>query len=293
MPFGLIFGALFFGLIGGTLGLRWLLRPTLDGKLGGALVMALGASLVIGLLTRRPWARWVGAAVAATVCTYALSLVTNQGGVIDHAMLLASVVAAVLLVVPATGDPRPGAAGTGAGHAGRVGAAGWTAMISVLGLVVLGATADRGSAGPAPGSGGALPAAAIGKRVQWHSLSEGLERARGEHKPVLATFVTNWCPYCSKMARKTWRASSVVERLDDLVTVRVDVEDADASRGQDLAARYGVYGYPVQLLLDPDGRTLARHDGYQTPRQLLAWLDESLGAAASADPTSAFQISSP
>ena len=80
--------------------------------------------------------------------------------------------------------------------------------------------------------------------------------------------------------KKTWRASSVIARLDDLVTVRVNAEgqrEVNGHTGAGLAARYGVRGYPAQLLLDSEGRVISRHDGYQTSGQLLSWIDRELG----------------
>ncbi len=99
-----------------------------------------------------------------------------------------------------------------------------------------------------------------------------MARARAEGKPVLATFVTDWCPYCSKMGKQTWRAAEVAERMADFVPVRVDAEKS----GAQVAARYGVGGYPAQFLLDADGSVISRFDGYQSPRELLSWIDGAL-----------------
>jgi hypothetical protein len=38
----------------------------------------------------------------------------------------------------------------------------------------------------------------------------------------------------------------------------------------------------VQLLLDSDGRVIARFDGYQSPGELLTWIDRSLADATGA-----------
>ena len=62
--------------------------------------------------------------------------------------------------------------------------------------------------------------------------------------------------------------------VEDLVTVKID---AEAHR--QLAERYGVSGFPAQLLIAPDGSVISRESGYQTGRQLLGWLDRSLGRA--------------
>jgi thioredoxin-related protein len=279
MPFGLIFGALFFGVLCGVIGLRWLVHPTIEGKIGGALFAVLGASLALGLLMRRSWARWAGALIALMLGALGLHLSMSQGTILDHLLLFAAIATAVLLTVPATGDPTRGATPDVAAASRRVGAVGWTTLFSFLGLLAVGMSADAvGTAAPAA-RGGGLPASAVGKRVAWSSFASGLERAREEGKPVLATFITDWCPYCSKMTRKTWRASSVVERLGDVVPVKVDAEGEDGTdghTGRAVAARYGVSGYPVQMLLDAEGRVIARFDGYQSPRELLAWIDGAL-----------------
>lgn len=285
MPFGLIFGALFFGVLCGSFGLRWLVHPTLEGKIGGALLASLGVTLALGLLMRRSWARWAGLLIGLMLAVFGLRLLADRDGVLDHVLPFAAIAAAVLLAVPATGDPRRGAPPRIAAASNRIGPVGWTALACFLGLVVVGMSADTG--GPPPARTGGLPASAVSKRIRWIDFGAGLARAREEGKPVLATFITDWCPYCSKMARKTWRASSVVERLDAVVPVKVDAEstrESNGHTGRELAARYGVSGYPVQMLLDAEGGVIARVDGYQSPRQLLDWIDEVLARRVTADP---------
>jgi thiol:disulfide interchange protein len=228
---------------------------------------------------RRSWARWFGAVLGVALAALAFQLVTTRGGVIEHVLLFAALATAALLVVPVTGDPARGAAPRVAAASNVVGPVGWTALVSFVGLLAVGLSTDTDPAAAESGRENGLPASAIGRRVEWADFDSGLARARAEAKPVLATFVTDWCPYCTKMSRKTWRAASVAERLDDVVPVRVDVEDRGGpggTSGAQLAERYGVGGYPVQMLLDPEGRVLARFDGYQGPRELLAWIDRAL-----------------
>jgi thiol:disulfide interchange protein DsbD len=284
MPFGLIFGALFFGLFCGAISLQLLLQPTLEAKLGGALLGVLGGSLALGLLMRRSWARWCGTVVGLLLAGLGLRLVLLEGGVVPHVALFAALAAAVLLAIPATGDPARGATPPVAAASRVIGPLGWTALVSFVGLVLVGLSVDTEATASAAREG-ALPASAMGKRVEWTDFDSGLARAQAEGKPVLATFVTDWCPYCTKMSRKTWRASSVASRLEDLVAVRVDAESTNAGggpSGSQLAARYGIGGYPAQLLLDHQGRVIARFDGYQTADELLKWLDRALADATGA-----------
>jgi thioredoxin-related protein len=68
--------------------------------------------------------------------------------------------------------------------------------------------------------------------------------------------------------------------MSSLVAVRVDAEDSrerDGFSGPELALRYGVRGFPANLLIDGEGRVLARADGYLSPGQLLSWIDRSVG----------------
>jgi thiol-disulfide isomerase/thioredoxin len=295
MPFGLIFGALFFGILCGAFGLRWLVHPTLEGKIGGALLVILGITLALGLLMRRSWARWAGLLIGLMLAVIGLRLLADRDGVLDHVLPFAAIAAAILLAVPATGDPRRGAPPRVAAASSRIGPVGWTALASFLGLLVVGMSADTTGPAPVPARAGGLPASAIGRRIRWTDFGDGLTRAREENKPVLATFVTDWCPYCAKMARRTWRASSVVARLDEVVPVKIDAESSRASNGhtgRELAAHYGVSGYPVQMLLDADGGVIARVDGYQSPRQLLDWIDAVLTRRVAADPALALTGSS-
>ncbi len=70
-----------------------------------------------------------------------------------------------------------------------------------------------------------------------------------------------------------------------MVTVRVDLDDTrlrNGYKGNELGARYRVTGTPSTMLLDADGRVLASAGGYQTPRQFLIWLDDSMAKVAGA-----------
>jgi thiol:disulfide interchange protein DsbD len=193
--------------------------------------------------------------------------------------------AATLLLLPATGLPPQGTAeGSVRPGAGRL--PGYAAAAALAGLAAA-AVWDRVAppAEPLPVAA-ALPASSLARSVKWSDFGTALERAGAEGKPILVTFVTSWCPYCTKM-RDVWRDGRVVERLADVLTVRVDAEDTRTIKGHSgaaLAQRYEISGFPVQVLLDASGRPLGRADGYQSADQLLGWLDSTLGASARSMP---------
>jgi thiol:disulfide interchange protein len=263
MPFGSIFGALFFGVFCTLIGVRLLGQPPAVERVAGLLFMLLGMALAIGLLRGRSWARWAGALVALTLVAFGLRQVAAGGGLLDHLLVFAALATTGLLIAPVTGRPH--------GESGRFDLFGWVTAGSATGLLAIALFAQPSEPPPA---GGTLPASAISRSVPWSEFRPGLERAQAADSPTLVTFVTDWCPYCQKMNRSTWRDAAVVERLEGLVTVKVDAE-----LHQELAAGYGVTGYPAQLLLAPDGSVISRHDGFQTSRQLLRWLDRTLGSS--------------
>ncbi len=292
MPFGWVFGVLVFGVFCGAAGLRLLLHPQVETKLIGLLLLLLGGALALGLVLGRSWARWGGILVSVLSAAFSLRLVIAHGEVLHHVMLFVATATAALLLAPASGDPRRCAVDPARTPSNIVGTLGWTALVSLVGLVTMVWATEPVKVVGQRSDDLALPAAAIGKSIRWTDFDTGMERARGEGKPILATFVTDWCPYCTKMNTKTWRASAVAERLEELVPVRVNVEEkqgAGRAQGPVLAARYGVHGYPVQLLLDPDGRVVSRFDGYQSPPQLLAWLDDALTGRTAAKPAPALR----
>jgi len=271
MPPGLIFGALFCAGSTCWIGLR-LAAHGGSGRWSGAALALCGVSLAVGLLGRRAFARWAALGLSVAMALWGLRLAAQVGSPAENLLLLSALVAAGLLLHPATGRPREARRGLGApGAAACLGALGFAAG--------LGLAPTR-----PPEVAAALPAAAVAGRVAWSGWDEGLARGAREGRPVLVTVVTRWCAYCQKMAATTWKSPRVAERMQDLVAVRVDAEDGSA--GSRAAEEYGVAGYPAQLLLSPEGRLLARVDGYQSAAELLAWLDRSLPGPGQARPAS-------
>jgi len=72
-------------------------------------------------------------------------------------------------------------------------------------------------------------------------------------------------------------------RLRDFVAVRVDAEETKVRgglKGADLALRYGVESYPTIVVVDGEGREVARSSGAMGPEQFLSWLDRISERAA-------------
>jgi uncharacterized protein len=111
----------------------------------------------------------------------------------------------------------------------------------------------------------------------WNPLRPNVfQRALAEGRLVVFDGAANWCHWCHVMDETTWRDPAVLALLHTrFVAAREDVDTRP-----DLAARYAAWGWPATIILDAQGRELARYRGYLTPAQMLAAL-----RAALRDPT--------
>jgi thiol:disulfide interchange protein len=281
IPFGVFFAALFFC----ASGIWSLFAFPPSARLApatGVFLGVLGLALGLALLMRRRWARWCGALFAVALAGLSLGLL--EPGIVPILFLLGAASSCGLLLIPVTGRLSP-AADPARSNVPRLGRwVGGLARAAALGLVGslwwAAGPAARGAAERGQALTAALPASG---RVHWSDFGRGLERASAEQKPIVATFVANWCGFCRKMDRTTWKHPEVVQRLSQLVAVRIDAEQTavrNGYSGTELARRYGVNGYPTLFVLDTTGRVVARTSGYLEPRALLDWLEDAAGGGA-------------
>ncbi len=296
MGFGSIFGAIFFVLVAWT-GFGFVTHPAFPAKLGGVMLGLLGLSLSLGLVSRRAWARWAGVGAAAALVAFSFWLFGERGTGIDLVLLVGSAATVVLLALPFTAGaaaPTPGPApatpeaatqGTGTyldGNdrlaprpAGRL--LPTLAAVATVGLLVSGGWVWFSQEEPRVAE--VAKPAFLSDRVEWTDFGAGIDAARSAGKPILLSFDADWCGYCRKMDRETWKHPSVIERTADFVTVRVDIDDRreiNGFVGAQVAGRYRVSGTPTTMVLDGEGQVVAQISGFLSPRQLLPWLDQSM-----------------
>ncbi len=103
----------------------------------------------------------------------------------------------------------------------------------------------------------------------WHSDFEQAQKlARQLNRPLLVHFSAEWCGPCRRMERGVLNSAEVLSHIAS-ATVGVKV---DSDKRRDLVQKFNVRSLPTDLIVDPNGRVLAKSEGYQAQRQYLAQL---------------------
>lgn len=114
-----------------------------------------------------------------------------------------------------------------------------------------------------------------------------LEQAAKENKPVFLEFTgTKWCPPCQMMERDTFDKKAFQEfAKKNLVSVKIDVMPDGRSvvasaqkQNAELLSKYQIQAFPTFVLLNPQGKEIAREMGYMHggPEGFIAWVKKSL-----------------
>lgn len=117
------------------------------------------------------------------------------------------------------------------------------------------------------------------KESLWlNDLKQGLEKARVAGKPVLLDFGAEWCVQCKELEHRTFSDDRVLERLKNLIPVRIDCTKARDQEVKSTLASYGVSGLPTVILLDSNGDELGRFTGFLPPEGFLGFLEQTLAS---------------
>jgi thioredoxin-related protein len=117
----------------------------------------------------------------------------------------------------------------------------------------------------------------------WTSdYAKAVEKAKAEHKDLLLDFTgSDWCGFCMAVDKEvfktpqfhTWAKKYVV-----LVTVdfphNTPLSDKVKTQNDGLQDKYQTRGFPSILILDPDGKEVARKVGYKPGSGPATYLQE-------------------
>ena len=108
-------------------------------------------------------------------------------------------------------------------------------------------------------------------QIEWlDNHEEGLALAKKTGKPAVVLLYADWCSFCKKLFTETLQDPRMRALKDRFVWIRVN-SDVNSSYKQ----MYGQDGFPMIVLLDPDGKVIHKIQGFKDALALRAELISS------------------
>lgn len=128
--------------------------------------------------------------------------------------------------------------------------------------------------------------------VTWYSFEDGMKLAKKKHKFVIVDIYTDWCGWCKKMDKETFRNPEVVKYLNEhFIAIKLNAEAKEpiAFNGEiysnpnpskqrsthqlAIALAGSKLAYPTYVYLDSKGKSITATQGYSQPEDLLPLLE--------------------
>lgn len=104
--------------------------------------------------------------------------------------------------------------------------------------------------------------AATAPAIRWEKdFKTATERARAENRIVMVDFWADWCTFCKKLDETTYKNAGVVSRLSR-TTVPVKVNTEGRREEVEIGEEHGIENLPTIGFFTPEGRAVARIEGY-------------------------------
>lgn len=108
---------------------------------------------------------------------------------------------------------------------------------------------------------GSAVADAASNSLKWYSFKEYATLRSSNDKKIFIHFWAQWCGYCRKMEKVTFRNPQVVSYLNEnFFLIKVDTD-----REQYASRAFRVRGLPYNLFLTKEGDKIADREGYISP----------------------------
>ncbi|MBI5204253.1 MAG: thioredoxin family protein [Nitrospirae bacterium] len=100
-------------------------------------------------------------------------------------------------------------------------------------------------------------------KVNWHSLKEGMAKAKAEKKPVLVDFgVVKGCPRCEFLQKNVYSKDEIVNVINsDFVPVFIDLNKELSADEKVLGEKYDYKSDCLLLFLDYEGNVIKDPEG--------------------------------
>jgi thiol-disulfide isomerase/thioredoxin len=116
--------------------------------------------------------------------------------------------------------------------------------------------------------------------VRWQPNEAASARSASLGRPILYDFTAAWCGPCKLLDRDLDEAA-IADRVNAAfvpvrVVDRLREDGKNAPEVAELERRYEISGFPTLVVAAPDGRLIAKHEGYRGREKLLEFLGSVL-----------------
>jgi thiol:disulfide interchange protein len=105
-------------------------------------------------------------------------------------------------------------------------------------------------------------------------LQDALDEAKERNTLVMVDFWAEWWGPCKRLINETFPDPKVKERLDQLVVLKLDVDN----EGAELARHFNVRGIPLILFFNPEGEIVHRVSGFLEPEPFIEEIKKAVGS---------------
>lgn len=109
---------------------------------------------------------------------------------------------------------------------------------------------------------------------EFHTMDEAWQVAQESQQPILLFVTSDHCHYCRKMESDTFSHP----KLQPAFAQFFEMTEVNARSQPELVARLGVRAFPTTVVISPNGRALAKLEGYIGPRDISKRLNPVLTA---------------
>jgi thiol:disulfide interchange protein DsbD len=114
---------------------------------------------------------------------------------------------------------------------------------------------------------GGLQQPVAGAHLNWvYDEPTALETAKQENKLVMLDFYATWCSACNELDHKTFSDQTVVDKLENYITVKLDFS---AQSDKALTEKYQIRGLPVVIFMDAQENIFQRIEKFVDAEEML------------------------
>ena len=109
---------------------------------------------------------------------------------------------------------------------------------------------------------------AFSKEIKWYSYEDGAALRKKAKKNIFIHFYADWCGYCKKMGRETFKNPEVISYLNkNFISIFIN-----SDKDKKIVSEYRVRGFPANWFVSKNGEKIGNLPGFIKAKRLLLFL---------------------